>query len=77
MYPPIEPHDSGHLDVGDGHEIYWETVGSPDGNPVEWLYGGSPCWAAVTSVRRRETQWITRDMGRVFSHQRDRFAEDG
>ena len=28
MYPPIEPYDSGHLDVSDGHSIYWETVGS-------------------------------------------------
>jgi proline iminopeptidase len=40
MYPPIEFHDSGHLDVGDGHEIYWETVGSPDGTPAVWLHGG-------------------------------------
>jgi len=31
--------------------------------------------AAVTSGRWRETQWITRDMGRVFPHQWDRFTE--
>jgi proline iminopeptidase len=31
--------------------------------------------AAVRSGRRRKTQWITRDMGRVFPRQRDRFTE--
>jgi proline iminopeptidase len=31
--------------------------------------------AAVTSGRRRETQWITRDMGRVFLREWDRFVE--
>ena len=30
--------------------------------------------AAVTSGRWRETQWITRDMGRVFPRQWDRFV---
>jgi proline iminopeptidase len=39
-YPPIEPYDSGVLAVGDGHEIYWETVGAPTGTPVVWLHGG-------------------------------------
>ena len=165
MYPPIEPYDRGHLDVGDGHAVYWEVVGSPDGLPAIWLHGGpgapaSPgsrrnfdparyravifdqrgcgrsrplasdadadlsanttdhlvadlerlrshldidrwvvvggSWgvtlalvyaqrhpervlgmvlAAVTSGRWRETQWITRDMGRVFPREWDRFTE--
>jgi proline iminopeptidase len=39
-YPPIEPYDSGMLTVGDGHEIYWESVGDPAGAPVVWLHGG-------------------------------------
>jgi proline iminopeptidase len=39
-YPPIEPYDSGMLAVGDGHEIYWETVGAPTGSPVVGLHGG-------------------------------------
>lgn len=165
MHPFIEPHDSGHLDVGDGHAVYWQVVGSPDGLPAVWLHGspGAPpspnsgrnfdparyravifdqrgcgrsrplasdidadlssntttdlvadierlrshlgidrwvvvggSWgvtlalvyaqrhpervlgmvlAAVTSGRWRETQWITRDMGRVFPRQWDRFVE--
>ena len=162
---PLSRYDSGHLDVGDGHAVYWEVVGSPDGLPAIWLHGGpgapaSPnsrrnfdparyravifdqrgcgrsrplasdadadlstnttdhlvadierlrshlgidrwvvvggSWgvtlalvyaqrhpervlgmvlAAVTSGRWRETQWITRDMGRVFPRQWDRFVE--
>lgn len=40
FYPPIEPYASGMLAVGDGHEIAWETSGSPDGKPVVFLHGG-------------------------------------
>ena len=40
MYPEIEPYDSGLLDVGDGHAVYWETCGNPDGKPVVFLHGG-------------------------------------
>ena len=27
-YPEIEPFDSGMLDVGDGHRVYWERIGT-------------------------------------------------
>ena len=40
LYPPFEPYDSGHLAVGDGHELYWELSGNPDGKPVVFLHGG-------------------------------------
>lgn len=40
LYPPIEPYASGMLDVGDGHEISWETCGNPDGAPAVFLHGG-------------------------------------
>jgi proline iminopeptidase len=39
-YPEIEPYESGLLDVGDGHQVYWETVGNPAGTPAVWLHGG-------------------------------------
>jgi proline iminopeptidase len=39
-YPEIEPSAAGTLDVGDGHEVYWETVGDPGGTPAVWLHGG-------------------------------------
>ena len=40
LYPPIEPLQSGLLKVSETHEIYWETVGNPDGIPVIVLHGG-------------------------------------
>jgi proline iminopeptidase len=40
LYPPIEPYQSGHLDVGDGHSLYWELSGNRDGKPVVFLHGG-------------------------------------
>jgi proline iminopeptidase len=40
FYPEIEPYDHGMLDVGDGHRIYWELCGNPQGKPVVFLHGG-------------------------------------
>lgn len=40
LYPPLEPLSSGWLDVGEGHEIYWEQCGHPEGNPILVLHGG-------------------------------------
>lgn len=40
LYPPVEPYDSQMLDVGDGHMIYVEQCGRPDGVPVVVLHGG-------------------------------------
>ena len=40
LYPEIQPYETGHLDVGDGHSLYWELCGNPDGKPVVFLHGG-------------------------------------
>jgi proline iminopeptidase len=37
---PFVPLTSDHLPVGDGHEIYVETVGRSDGIPAVYLHGG-------------------------------------
>src|SRR6202171_2618365 len=37
---PFAPLTSQLLPVGDGHEIYVETVGRADGIPVVYLHGG-------------------------------------
>lgn len=36
----IEPYKKGYLDVGDGHELYFEACGNPMGKPVLFLHGG-------------------------------------
>ena len=40
LYPPIEPYEHGRLQVGDGHDLYWETCGNPRGRPALFLHGG-------------------------------------
>ena len=40
FYPEIEPYASGLLDVGNGHQIYWERVGTPGAKPAVFLHGG-------------------------------------
>jgi proline iminopeptidase len=40
LYPRVEPYDHGMLDVDDGHAVYWETCGNPDGKPAVVIHGG-------------------------------------
>jgi len=40
LYSEIEPFDSGMLDVGDGHQVYWERVGTKGAKPAVFLHGG-------------------------------------
>ena len=40
LYPEFEPYETGMLDVGDGHSLYWELSGNPAGKPVVFLHGG-------------------------------------
>lgn len=40
FFPPLEPNVTGMLDVGDGHHMYWEESGNPNGQPVIFLHGG-------------------------------------
>ena len=51
LYPPIEPNNSGYLDVGQGHSIYYEECGRKDGLPVIGLHGG-PGGGAAPAMRR-------------------------
>ncbi len=39
-YPPIEPYETGILDVGDGHQVYYERSGKRGGKPAVFLHGG-------------------------------------
>ncbi|HJV23900.1 MAG TPA: prolyl aminopeptidase [Holophagaceae bacterium] len=40
LYPPIEPHRTGLLQVSELHTLYWEESGNPAGRPVVFLHGG-------------------------------------
>ncbi|ORE89665.1 prolyl aminopeptidase [Aurantimonas sp. 22II-16-19i] len=40
LYPEIEPYESGFLEVGDGHRVYWERCGTKGATPAVFLHGG-------------------------------------
>ncbi|MEO1109436.1 MAG: prolyl aminopeptidase [Pseudomonadota bacterium] len=51
LYPPIDPFDQRLVSVGDGHQIYMEQCGNPDGLPVVVLHGG-PGGGCSPAMRR-------------------------
>lgn len=40
LYPEITPFETGFLDTGDGHQVYWERVGTKGAKPAVFLHGG-------------------------------------
>ena len=50
LFPPIEPFNSGFMER-DGHQIYYEQCGNPNGKPAVFLHGG-PGGGGSTTVRR-------------------------
>lgn len=40
LYPPLAPHTTLRLAVGEGHELHVERCGTPGGIPVVFLHGG-------------------------------------
>ncbi len=51
LYPPIDPFDQRVMDMGDGHRVYVEQCGRPDGVPVLVLHGG-PGGGCSPAMRR-------------------------
>src|SRR5882757_1924131 len=51
LFGEIQPYASGMLPVGQGHSLYWEQSGNPEGVPVVFLHGGPGAGAAP--VHRR------------------------
>lgn len=40
LYPEIEPFETGFLDTGEGHSVYWERCGTKGAKPAVFLHGG-------------------------------------
>ena len=51
LYPPVEPFQTGMMDLDGLHSMYWEQSGNPDGVPALFLHGGPG--AGATEVHRR------------------------
>jgi proline iminopeptidase len=77
MYPPVEPYQHGLLDVGDGNEVYWETVGNPEGKPALVVHGGPGAGCSTSSrrlfdpARYRTVLFDQRGCGRSRPHASD------
>jgi proline iminopeptidase len=61
-YPPIEPYETGMLDVGDDQSIYWEASGNPEGKAAVAIHGG-PGGGGTPPGRRR---WFDPDRYRLI-----------
>lgn len=51
-YPVTEPFETGVLDTGDGHQVFWERVGTPGAKSAVVLHGGpgsgaTPFWRTL------------------------------
>ncbi|MBM7797786.1 proline iminopeptidase [Microlunatus panaciterrae] len=74
LYPEIKPYLRGTLEVGDGHQLYWEESGNPDGKPVVFLHGGPGAGSSPTArrlfdpARYRIVLYDQRGCGRSVPH---------
>jgi proline iminopeptidase len=59
-HAPLEPFARGMLPVAQGNEIYWETSGNPDGEPLIYLHGGPGSGLGAGGYRRRAdpSRWL-------------------
>lgn len=51
LFPEIVPFETGYLSLDNGHTMYWEQSGNPQGKPVLFLHGGPG--AGAGAVHRR------------------------
>ena len=51
LFPPIDPYQTGRLQVDDLHSIYWEQSGNTQGVPIVFLHGGPGAGASPTHRR--------------------------
>ena len=74
LYPPLPPNATYELPVGDGHRLYVEECGRPDGIPAVFLHGGpgAGCEAAhrrfFDPERYRAVLFDQRGCGRSTPH---------
>ncbi|MFG1698611.1 prolyl aminopeptidase [Nonomuraea sp. NPDC049309] len=77
LYPPIDPYDSGLLDVGDGNQIYYEVCGNPEGKPAVMLHGGPGGGCSANHRRQWDPEryrivlFDQRNCGRSLPHASD------
>ena len=87
-YPPLQSHAHGWLEVGDGHQIYWEESGNPAAPAALFVHGGPG--AGCTPHDRRwfdPSRWRivlfdqrgagrSRPLGRLVANRTDALVSD-
>lgn len=79
-HPIPEPYDTGMMDTGDGHHVYWEVCGNPRGKPAVVLHGGpgsgaTPWWRQFFDPERyRVVLFDQRGCGRSLPNACDDLA---
>ena len=63
LYPQIEPFDQRMMDMGDGHRVYVEQCGHPDGAPVIVFHGGPGSTLEMRVFSRAALEREFRDAG--------------
>lgn len=77
LFPPLAPYRSGHLPVGDGHQLYFECSGNPHGIAAVVLHGGPGSGRSETARRYFDPdryhiiQFDQRHCGRSLPHAGD------
>jgi proline iminopeptidase len=51
VFPPVDAVDAETLVTADGHLVYYESFGNPDGVPIVFLHGGPGSGASVNQRR--------------------------
>jgi len=59
FWPVPQPLGEGHIDTGDGHQIYWVELGNPQGVPMILCHGG-PGGAMMLGSSRFSDRGLTR-----------------
>ncbi|MFJ9774297.1 prolyl aminopeptidase [Kitasatospora sp. NPDC101157] len=83
LYAPTEPYDSGLLDTGDGNQIYYAQLGSPQGKPAVYVHGGPGAGTVRRPLRAWDPQryrvvlFDQRNCGRSTPHASDPAADMG
>ena len=63
IYPLFEKYNSGFIDVGSGHQLYYEESGNPEGTPVIFVNGGPGGFS-----KPRHRQYFNPDKYRVIAY---------
>src|SRR5210317_1896167 len=87
FFESLPSYNDGYLDVGDGHSIYYEEYGNPNGKPILFLHGGPGAgfsnshkgffdpkiFRVVFLGSKSEVNWFLYDIKKFFPEAHNKF----